>query len=123
MENIGYLALILGFCVAVYSILAGVVGRLRNNAFLELSAQRGVLTVWALTTVASGLLLAAILTDDFRLNYVASYSSLRNRSSLTACGAGKKVRCSFDLDRGTYVRGCLYGAQKHAMISYVARSR
>jgi cytochrome c-type biogenesis protein CcmF len=75
MENIGYLAVVLGFTIAVYSIIAGIAGRLTKNSFLEVSAQRGVMTTWALTTVASGVLLAAILMDDFRLNYVASYSS------------------------------------------------
>lgn len=76
MENIGYLAVVLGFTLAIYSIIAGIAGRLTRNAFLEVSAQRGVMTTWALTTVASGVLLAAILLDDFRLNYVASYSSI-----------------------------------------------
>ena len=54
MENIGYLAVVLGFVLALYSIVAGIAGRLTKNSFLEVSAQRGVMTVWALTTVASG---------------------------------------------------------------------
>ncbi|MDA1234573.1 MAG: cytochrome c biogenesis protein CcsA, partial [Acidobacteria bacterium] len=124
MENIGYLALVLGFCVAAYSILAGIVGRLRNNAFLELSAQRGVMTVWALTTVAAGLLLAAILTDDFRLNYVASYSSLSQPLvyRFAAWWGGQEGSLLFwTWIAATYSFVAVYTARKkHAdMISYV----
>ncbi len=75
MENLGYLAILLGFLVAVYSVAAAVVGKLRDNAFLETSALRAVAAVWALVSTASGLLLYGILTNDFRLSYVASYSS------------------------------------------------
>ena len=124
MENIGYLALILGFCVAAYSIFAGIVGRLRNNSFLELSAQRGVMTVWALTTVASGVLLAAILTDDFRLNYVAQYSSLAQPLvyRFAAWWGGQEGSLLFwTWIAATYAFVAVYTARKrHAdMISYV----
>lgn len=76
MENVGYLSLLLAFCVALYAIFAGVFGRWKRNAFLELSAQRAVLTVWVLVTAASAILVYAILTDDFRLSYVASVSNI-----------------------------------------------
>ncbi len=75
MENIGYLAVLLGFLVSVYAVVASLVGRLRNNSFLEVSAQRAVVSAWLLVTTASGVLLYAILTDDFRLSYVASRSN------------------------------------------------
>ncbi len=75
MENLGYLAVLLGFLVSVYAVVAALAGRLRNNAFLEVSAQRAVLSAWLLVTAASGILLYAILTDDFRLSYVASRSN------------------------------------------------
>jgi len=76
MENLGYLSVLLAFMVAIYAIAAGVIGRLRDNSFLEVSAQRAVAAVWMLTTSAAGILLYAILTNDFRLSYVASYSSV-----------------------------------------------
>ncbi len=76
MENLGYLAIVLGFLVSVYAAAAGAIGRAKRKPFLETSAQRAVLTAWILISTASGLLLYAILTDDFRLSYVASYSSV-----------------------------------------------
>ncbi len=75
MENLGYLTILLGFCLAIYAIVAALVGKLRNNAFLELSAQRAVAAMWVMVTSAVVLLLYAIFTDDFRLSYVASRSN------------------------------------------------
>lgn len=76
MENLGYLSVLLGLLVAVYTIAAAVVGKLKRNPFLETSAQRGVMTVWGLVSVASGLLLYGILSNNFAMSYVASYSSV-----------------------------------------------
>ena len=75
MENLGYLTILLGFCLAVYAIVAALVGKWRNNPFLELSAQRAVAAMWVMVTSAVVLLLYAIFTDDFRLSYVASRSN------------------------------------------------
>ena len=76
MENIGYLAVLLGFCLSIYAIVAALLGKWRQNAFLELSAQRAVAMMWVMVTAASAVLLYAILTDDFRLSYVASRSNI-----------------------------------------------
>jgi cytochrome c-type biogenesis protein CcmF len=76
MENLGYLSLILAFSVSVYAVVAALVGKWRGKPFLEVSAQRAVLAAWLLVTTASGLLLYAILTDNFRLSYVASRSNV-----------------------------------------------
>ena len=75
MENLGYLAVLLALLVSGYSILAALVGKIARKPFLEASAQRAVMTAWALTTCASLSLLYAILQDDFSFSYVASYSS------------------------------------------------
>lgn len=75
MENIGYLALVLAFCLSVYAIVASLTGRLRDNFLLEVSAQRAVLAAWVLVTVSSVSLLYLILSDDFRLSYVVSRSN------------------------------------------------
>ena len=40
MENLGSLAILLAFCLAVYAIVGSVVGRLKRNPFLILSAER-----------------------------------------------------------------------------------
>ncbi len=76
MENLGYISLLLAFILCLYAIAAGLVGKWRRNPFLELSAQRAVFATWVLVTTAAGLLLYAILTDDFRLSYVASRSNV-----------------------------------------------
>ena len=75
MENLGSLAILLAFCVAVYAVVASVVGRLKNKPFLIVSAQRSAYAVWALITLAAGILVHAIMTSDFRYAYVAEHSN------------------------------------------------
>ena len=74
MENIGALSILLAFCFAVYAVVASVVGRFKRNAFLAVSAQRSVYSVWLLLTIASGLLIYSLETGDFRLGYVAAHT-------------------------------------------------
>ena len=75
MENLGSLAILLAFCLGVYAIIGSVAGRLKRNPFLILSAERAVYSVWFLVTVASGILVYALMTGDFRYSYVAQYSN------------------------------------------------
>jgi len=75
MENLGSLATLLAFAVAFYAAGASVVGRLKRNPFLMVSAQRAVYAVWALVTLASGLLVYALMSGDFRFAYVVEHSN------------------------------------------------
>jgi len=75
MENLGSRAVLLAFCLAVYAVIGSVVGRLKRNPFLILSAERAVYSVWFLLTVASGVLIYALVTGDYRYSYVAQYSN------------------------------------------------
>src|SRR5215468_1341173 len=75
MENLGSLAILLAFCVAIYATVASVVGRLKDKPFLVVSGQRAVYAVWALITIASGILVYAIMTGDFHFAYVAEHSN------------------------------------------------
>ncbi|MGH9657854.1 MAG: heme lyase CcmF/NrfE family subunit, partial [Bryobacteraceae bacterium] len=75
MENLGSLAILLAFCAAVYAIAGSVVGKWTRNLFLIASAERAVYSVWFLVTVASGILVHAFLTHDYRFAYVAQYSN------------------------------------------------
>ena len=75
MENIGSLAILLAFCFAVYAVLASLAGRWMKRPFLILSAERAVYSIWALLTVAAGLLVYSLITGDFRLAYVAAHSN------------------------------------------------
>src|SRR5579872_2153103 len=75
MENLGSLAILLAFCVAIYATLASLVGRVKRKPFLIVSAERAVYSVWVLITVASGVLVYSLLTGDFRMSYVAEHSN------------------------------------------------
>jgi cytochrome c-type biogenesis protein CcmF len=74
MENIGALSILLAFCLAVYAIIGSVVGKLKKNPFLVVSAERAVYSVWILLTIASGLLIYSLIIGDFRLGYVAGHT-------------------------------------------------
>jgi cytochrome c-type biogenesis protein CcmF len=74
MENIGALTILLAFCLAVYSVIASIAGKLARRPFLVLSAERSVYSVWALLTAAAAMLVYSLLTGDFRLAYVAAHT-------------------------------------------------
>lgn len=74
MENLGALAILFAFCLSIYSVAGSLLGKWRKNPFLIVSAERAVYTVWGLLTLASALLVHALMTGDFRLAYVAAHS-------------------------------------------------
>ena len=75
MENIGALAILLAFCLAIYAVIGSVTGKLKRNLFLIVSAERAVYGVWFLVTLASGVLVYALITSDFRFSFVAEESN------------------------------------------------
>ena len=75
MENIGALAVLLAFCLAVYAIVGSITGKLSRNPFLIVSGERAVYGVWFLVTLASAVLVSALMTGDFRFSYVAEESN------------------------------------------------
>ena len=75
MENLGGLCLLLAFSIGCYSVLAALVGAWKNKQYLLVSSERAVFAVWALVVLASGLLVNALMTGDFRLSYVAGHSN------------------------------------------------
>ena len=74
MENLGALAILIAFCLAVYSVVGSIIGKLRKNQLLVVSAERAVYALWFLLTIASGILIYSLITGDFRLAYVAAHS-------------------------------------------------
>src|SRR5713226_7478464 len=74
MENVGALAILLAFCLAVYATLASVVGRLRRNVFLTVSGERAVYSAWFLVTVAAGVLVYALMNGMYAIRYVAAHT-------------------------------------------------
>ncbi len=75
MENLGSLAILLAFCVALYATLASIVGRVKRKPFLVVSGERAIYAIWALMTLASAILVYALMTGDFRFAYVAEHSN------------------------------------------------
>jgi cytochrome c-type biogenesis protein CcmF len=75
MENLGSLAILLAFCVAIYATLASVVGRVKRKPFLVVSGERAVYSTWVLMTLASAILVYSLMTGDFRFAYVAEHSN------------------------------------------------
>src|SRR6185437_8520428 len=75
MENIGALAILLAFCFALYAIVGSLLGKWKRNAFLALSAERAVYSIWLLLTAAAGILVYSMITGDFRMAYVAEHSN------------------------------------------------
>jgi cytochrome c-type biogenesis protein CcmF len=75
METLGALSILLAFCLAIYAVAGSVIGAVRHRPYLTKSAERAVYGVFILLTVASGILVYALLTSDFRLAYVAARSN------------------------------------------------
>ena len=75
MIEIGVLSLRLGLCVAVYAVVAALLGARTRRADLVASSRHATYVVNGLVVLASIVLLRALLTHDFSLEYVAAYSS------------------------------------------------
>ncbi|MCL5110474.1 MAG: heme lyase CcmF/NrfE family subunit [Chloroflexi bacterium] len=76
MTDIGYIAVLLAFVVAVYSAVAAVLGTREGFPELVASARRGAYAVGALVTLAVLVLAYALATSDFGLRYVYEHTSL-----------------------------------------------
>src|SRR5579883_1019881 len=75
MENLGSLAILLAFSVALYATLASVIGRVKHKPFLIVSGERAVYATWLLMSLASFVLVYSLMTGDFRFSYVAEHSN------------------------------------------------
>ena len=75
MENLGALAILLAFCMAVFSAAAAIAGKYGRRPFLVISAERAVYATWVLLTIAAAVLVSALISGDYRLAYVTSHSN------------------------------------------------
>src|SRR4051812_25497325 len=75
MSEIGRLAIVLGFVVALWGIATSVLGALRRDSRLVDSGKHAAFAFSALTGIAVAALLSLLLNRDFNVEYVASYSS------------------------------------------------
>jgi cytochrome c-type biogenesis protein CcmF len=92
MADVGTLSIALALLIAAYGALAGVYGALAGRPAWVRSAEHAVYVVCGLVATAVGLLLHALLTRDFTIEYVASYSSstLPLRYTVAALWGGQK---------------------------------
>jgi cytochrome c-type biogenesis protein CcmF len=75
MADIGFAALALAFAICLYSAAASAIGKRTQRPQLAVSTRNGVYAAFGLVTLASIALLYAILSHDFEVKYVASYTS------------------------------------------------
>jgi cytochrome c-type biogenesis protein CcmF len=75
MIEIGRITLVLAMLFAIYAATTSIIGARRGQKDLLLSGRRGILVVFGLTTLAAAALWYALLTRDFRVMYVAEYTS------------------------------------------------
>jgi cytochrome c-type biogenesis protein CcmF len=75
MAELGRLAVCLALLCAAYAVAAGVWGGVRRRLEVVRSAEHAAYAVFALVLVATAVLLRALVTRDFSLEYVAAYSS------------------------------------------------
>lgn len=73
--TLGTLALALGLGLALYGVLASVIGARRDRPLLVESARTTAYSLLAVVAAANGAMLAGILADDFSIRYVAENSS------------------------------------------------
>ncbi len=75
LGQLGSASVILAFALIVYGIFAGILGTLRHNAQLQTSARYTGVAIFLSLTVAMFSMEAALLTNDFSVQYVAQHSS------------------------------------------------
>jgi len=75
MSRLGVFALVLALGLALYGLVASVMGVRRRNALLVESARTSAFSLLAVVVAANGAMLAAILSNDFSIKYVAENSS------------------------------------------------
>jgi cytochrome c-type biogenesis protein CcmF len=68
-------ALLLGLILAVYGLVSSAIGARRGHVLLVESGRTTAYSLLAVVVAANGAMLAAILANDFSLNYVAENSS------------------------------------------------
>jgi cytochrome c-type biogenesis protein CcmF len=73
--EIGNLALYLALATCLYAIGASIYGAWRFKPSFVASGEHAAYAMWALVVMATGVMLHALLTSDFRIKYVAEYSS------------------------------------------------
>jgi cytochrome c-type biogenesis protein CcmF len=75
IANFGFIALLIALACASYAAVMALVGAARHRpAWIE-SAHNAALLTWPLITLAAGLLIVLLVTDQYQINYVHSVTS------------------------------------------------
>jgi cytochrome c-type biogenesis protein CcmF len=75
IANFGFFALLIALACAVYAAVMALVGAASHRpAWIE-SAHNAALLTWPLITLAAGLLIVLLVTDQYQINYVHSVTS------------------------------------------------
>ena len=93
MPELGRLAICLALMCALFSIGASIRGALTRRADIVRAGTHAAWAVFGLVALAVVLLLRALLTHDFSLEYVAAYSSSTLPTNYVVA-AGRRARCS-----------------------------
>src|SRR5436309_1187704 len=75
MDRLGTFALLLALVLALYGVVASVLGARRDRPLLVESGRTTAYSLLAVVVAANGAMLAAILSNDFSIKYVAENSS------------------------------------------------
>jgi cytochrome c-type biogenesis protein CcmF len=90
MEKTGYIILVLALIASIYAVIANIIASRKKSTSLLKSAQYSLITTAVLISISVLILVYAIFSHNFALEYVSSYTSL-NTSPLyliTALWAG-----------------------------------
>jgi cytochrome c-type biogenesis protein CcmF len=74
--TLGSAASAIALALALYAMVAGVVGAVRHDARLQTSARLTAVAVFLAASTAVVVMIAALLTDDFSVKYVAEHSRI-----------------------------------------------
>ncbi|MDF1521437.1 MAG: heme lyase CcmF/NrfE family subunit [Trueperaceae bacterium] len=76
LGTLGSAASALALALALYAMIAGAIGAVRRDARLQTSARLTAVAVFLATSIAIVAMVAALLTDDFSVKYVAEHSRI-----------------------------------------------
>lgn len=124
IPDIGYVALVLGFVIALFGVVVSIEGARRRMPELVISGRNAVFVVGGLVIIAALALWYALLTDDFNVEYVASHSE-RNLptfykiSSLWGGQAGSLLFWTLILSLYSMAAAARFYGQHRQMMPYV----
>src|SRR3990172_2755764 len=75
LADVGYYSLVAAAVLCLYSVLASLIGAKKRRADFVESGERAVIGMLFLVVFASGILIHALITSNFHIEYVAHYSS------------------------------------------------